>query len=107
MTLSNLITQLKSMSGFQVAFDGLNTEMQVSFPYINVLSPTTNTFSADNITYFQTMGVELGLYTKYKDTINEATLENKLTSLGLYYKKQDIGHIDQQSCYEVIYEIGV
>lgn len=95
------------MTGFTVAFDGLSNEEQITFPYIDVQTPRTETYGADNITYYKVQKVELRLYTKYKDITSENTLETKLTELELYYTKQDVGHIDDQSCYEVDYEIGV
>lgn len=107
MTLSSLITELKTLTGFQVAFDGLNTEESVSLPFINVETPSTMTFAADNVTYFQSLNANIELYTKYKDQTSESTLETKLTSLGFYFSKQDIGHLDSQACYEVLYQIGV
>lgn len=107
MTLSNFMTELKTLSGFQVAFDCFNTEEAVALPFINVETPSTMTFGADNLTYFQSLNVRVELYTKRKDQTSETTLETKLTSLGLYYSKQDIGHLTNESCYEVVYELGV
>lgn len=110
MELSSLITLLHTVSGFsadnKVVFDGIPNDEDVTLPYMNIQTPTTNTFGADNITYYQSPNVDIELYTKRKDTTTEGLIETLLSNNGIYYSKYE-GRIDSQSCYQVVYEIGV
>lgn len=110
MQLSNLITLLHTVTGFsadnKVVFNEIPTGEKVSLPYMNVQTPTTYTFGADNITYYQSPNANIELYTKRKDTVTEGLVETLLTNNGIYYTKYE-GRIDAQSCYQVVYEIGV
>lgn len=44
-------------------------------------------FSADNIVYFKSLSVEVGLYTPTKDLTTESALETIFTSAEWYYSK--------------------
>lgn len=106
MTLSEIFTMLNgitSMTG-KVAFDLFPETLNQSLPYINIQCPTTYTFGADNITYYQKPNVNIELYSKRKDTTTESAIETALTTNGIYYTKHE-GRIESQSCYQVVYEI--
>lgn len=107
MTLPEIYTMLTSITGFsdRVAFDEYPKTMEQSLPYINLQTPSTETFGADNIVYFQSPNVNIEFYSRRKDMASESLIEAKLTEYGLYYTKSEV-RIDAQSCYEVIYEIG-
>lgn len=108
MTLNNLFTLLSNVSGFadRVAFDAFPETMEQTLPYINIQIPTTSTFAADNITYYQSPNANIELYTRRKDQTAEAAIEGAFTQAGIYYSKYE-GRIDAQSCYQVVYSIGV
>ena len=113
MTLNEIYTMLNGIEGMEnkVAFDEIPTTQNQTLPYINLQSPTTSTFGADNIVYYQSPNVDIELYTKRKDISLEAKIENTLTSNAIlvvgyiFYSKYE-GRIDEQSCYQVVYSIG-
>lgn len=107
MAISNIYTILNSMAGFsgKVVFDEFPESQNQTLPYINLQAPTTETFGADNVVYYQYPNVDIELYTKRKDRTMEARIEETLTENGYFYTKQE-GRIDSQSCYQVIYTIG-
>lgn len=108
MTLSELITTLRAITGFadKVVFNGEPTDEGIHLPYINVQTPTTMTFAADNVTYYASPNADIEFYSRFKDPTNEALIEECLTENGLYFSKYE-GRIDSQSCYQVVYSIGV
>lgn len=107
MTLNEIYTMLNGIDGMEnkVAFDAVPTSQNQTLPYINLQTPTTETFGADNIVYYSYPNVDIELYTKRKDLAIEAKIEETLTDNGFFYSKYE-GRIDGQSCYQVVYSIG-
>ncbi len=98
---------LNGVAGLEnkVAFDEVPESQNQTLPYINLQTPTTTTFGADNVVYYSYPNVDIELYTKRKDITLEARIEATLTQNGIFYAKNE-GRIDGQSCYQVVYEIG-
>ena len=108
MTLADLKNALSSISGFdkKVAYRAFPVEAAPALPFICYLDISTDNFIADNEVYAVIYGIDVELYTQYKDQQSEALVEACLNDLGIVWQKSD-EYIDSESMYEVIYSFSI
>lgn len=108
MTLAELNTQLKSLTGFskKVVYRAWPVGQAPSLPFICFMVDESDNFGADDIVYKAINRVNIELYSKNKDTVSEGLIESLLGSLSIYWEKNET-YIDDEQCYEIIYTIEV
>ena len=108
MTLAELYTALKSITGFskKVVYRAWPVGEAPSLPFIVFLVEGSDNFGADNIVYKAINRVNIELYSKNKDTVSEGLIESLLESLSIYWEKDET-YLDDEQCYEIIYSIEV
>lgn len=108
MTLAELRTALSSISGFnkKVAYRAFPVGAAPALPFICYLDTSTDNFIADNEVYAVIYGIDVELYTQYKDQKSEALVEACLNDLGIVWQKYD-EYIDSEAMYEVIYSFNI
>lgn len=104
MTLEELNTILNS-TGYPVAYYQFNETP--SFPCIVYKVNGKNNIVADDSVYksFKNIGIEL--FCKNKDLEAEETLESVLNENNIIYSFTDVGRIEDESLYEVTYDIQI
>lgn len=75
-------------------------------PFLIFLSPSENTFSADNNMYFSFKQLDIELYTDRKNPELEENLERILHRHNIFYNKTE-SWIATEKMYEVLYEMEV
>lgn len=103
MTLED-IQNLLEVTGLPVAYRAFPEGYAPGLPFICYITPGTNNFAADDMTYHVINSVNVELYTEFKDPATERKVEEALS--GLYWDKS-IEYIDSERCYQIIYEIEV
>jgi hypothetical protein len=63
-------------------------------------------FMADNRNYQRISDVSIELYTDIKDVSREASLEQKLTDMGMTYTKNEVW-VESESLFRVLYEAQI
>lgn len=108
MTLAELNTQLKSLTGFskKVVYRAWPVGQAPALPFICFMVDESDNFGADDIVYKAINRVNIELYSKNKDTVSEGLIESLLGSLSIYWEKNET-YIDDEQCYEIIYTIEV
>lgn len=108
MTLAELNTNLKSLTGFsdKVVYRAWPVGQAPPLPFIVFLVEGSDNFGADDIVYKAINRVNIELYSKNKDTVSEGLIEALLESLAIYWEKDET-YIDDEQCYEIIYTIEV
>lgn len=108
MTLAELYTALKSITGFsnKVVYRAWPVGEAPPLPFIVFLVEGSDNFGADNIVYKAINRVNIELYSKNKDTVSEGLIESLLESLSIYWEKDET-YLDDEQCYEIIYSIEV
>lgn len=108
MTLAELNTQLKSLTGFsnKVVYRAWPVGQAPPLPFICYLVDESDNFGADDIVYKAINRVNIELYSKNKDTTSEGLIESLLDSLSIYWEKDET-YLDDEQCYEIIYSIEV
>ena len=101
MTLEQLKAKLAS-TGMPVAY-GYFASMQ-KLPYILYRVAYSNNFLADSKVYAPINHIQIELYTKQKSTDEEDKVEN---ALSLFCWEKTETYINEQRCYQIIYEIEV
>ena len=105
MTTQELKTILESITGFSNKVAYFVWESNVpALPYICFFTPSSNSFSADNITYHQSKNFRIELYTKRKDEATEKLVEDKLTYYDIYFTKES-DYLEDEKCWMTLYEI--
>lgn len=103
MKLSEFENVLKS-SGLPVAYWSFPEGEAPDMPYICYFEKDTNNFFADGTTYQVIKRIAVELYTKIKDIEAEEKVE---TTLSPFCWNKDETFLDDENCYEVIYELEV
>lgn len=103
MILSDINTLLES-TGFPVTYRAWLIDMAPALPYICYLVSYSNNFGADDIVYHKINHIQIELYTQLKDLEAEGKVEQALSSF--YWEKTE-QYIDDEKCYQIIYEIEV
>lgn len=108
MTLAELRNALSGISGFdkKVAYRAFPVGAAPALPFICYLDTSTDNFIADNEVYAVIHGIDVELYTQYKDQQSEALIEACLKDLGIVWQKYD-EYLDSESMYEVIYSFNI
>ena len=75
-------------------------------PFLLFLTEGEDTFGADNIMYHSFKRLNIELYTDEKSPETEKSVEEVLTSHGIYYSKSEIW-IESEKLYEILYETEV
>lgn len=73
-------------------------------PYITYITPYSRNFKADGKVYSSSQHIQVELYTQVKDIEAEVKVEQALEAF--YFSKTETG-IEEENCYEVIYELEV
>ena len=103
MTLSEIKTMLGT-TGLPVTYRAWPIDEAPPMPYIFYLVAFSNNFGADNVVYWTINHLQIELYTKLKDPESEGKVESALSSL--YWEKTET-YIDEEKCYQIMYEIEV
>lgn len=103
MTLEQILTALKE-TGLPVAYRAFPVGQAPEPPFICYLYSYSNNFEADNHVYQQIGHIQIELYTKNKDPQSETLVESALA--GLCWEKTE-EYLDDEQCYEILYEIEV
>ena len=106
MTLDGLYTLLNTSFSGKVAYNAFPENEAPVMPFICIVATNTDNFGADNQVFFKRQKVDIELYTKAKDPTTEGTLEGVLDRAGLFYNASDT-YLDDEKCFERIYEIEV
>lgn len=108
MTLAELYTQLTSITGFskKVTYRAWPVGKAPALPFIVYLVDGSDNFGADDIVYKAINRVSIELYSKTKDTASESAIETLLGNLSIYWEKDEV-YLDDEQCYEIIYNIEV
>lgn len=108
MTIAQVKTMLESIQGFndKVAYHSFPVGDAPELPFICFLETGTNNFSADGIVYEEIHQVQIELYAIHRDLVSEALIDAKLTENNIYYNK-NILYLDDEKCFETIYDIEV
>lgn len=106
MTLTELSTALRSISGFdkKVAYRAFPVGKAPKLPFICYLCTNTDNFFADGETYQVIQGVDVELYTEKKDVETESAIESKLAEYGIGWEKYE-DYLDSENCYMITYSI--
>lgn len=103
MTLEELKALLES-TGLPVAYRAFPVGKAPPLPFICYLVGYSNNFNADDRVYQPIDHISIELYTEYKDLTSEALVETALD--GICWEKSE-EYLDDERCYEIIYEIEV
>lgn len=108
MTLSELKNTLSSISGFstKVAYRAFPVGKAPKLPFICYLATDTDNFDADNRVYHVVQNVDVELYTAKKSEATEALVEKKFAEVGIVWDKME-QYLEDQNCYEILYEISI
>lgn len=91
--------------GVPVVYGAWPTDNAPATPYICYLSAYTNNFPADGVVYGPVIDhYQVELYTREKSPGLEKKVEDVLS--GLYWEKSE-EYIDNEGCFQVIYECEV
>lgn len=109
MTLADVYTTLTGVSGFatKVTYYAWPVGAAPALPFICYLATGANNFAADGQVYHSATTVDVELYTATKDLTVEASIEAALTAAGFFWSKQSEEYLEDENCYEIIYEIEV
>ena len=78
-----------------------------ALPWGVYLEAYGRSFGADDVAYSTIRHMQVELYTVDKDPALEKRLEDTLTAAGLFYEKTNETYLEDQKCYEVLYELEV
>ena len=108
MTLAEIKNALTGIDGFdkKVAYRAFPTGKAPELPFICYLANSTENLFADNEVYAVIHGIDVELYTQYKDQQTELKVEECLESLGIAWEKAE-EYIDSENMYEVIYSFNI
>lgn len=103
MTLQELYTGLSSLS-IPVSYSHFTQPPTV--PFIVYRMDGSDDFMADNRNYQRISDVSIELYTDIKDVSSEASLEQKLTDMGMTYTKNEVW-VESELLFRVLYEAQI
>lgn len=101
---SALFTLLKTLD-IPVAYDHFDSNKNVKPPFLVYREISTNTFKADDSTYYRPLNYELELVTEIKDVSLQQSIEDLLTNNHLPYDVGDEVWDDDEHIYHNFYEI--
>lgn len=103
LSLSELKTLLSS-TGLPVVYNAWQESDAPDLPFIVYRQTGNNNFAADNHVHFGMKEIDVELYTRTKSPETEALVETALSDL--FWTKTET-YLDDEKCYEIIYEIEV
>lgn len=106
MTLAELYTILDRTFPNKVAYNAFPEREVPEMPFLCIVETRTDNFGADNKVFHKRHDVDIELYTKTKDITTEQTLEDALDAVPIFYNATDT-YLDDEKCFERIYEIEV
>ena len=106
MTLDELKTILEGVMPDEVVYRAWPVGHASQLPYIAYLATGSDNFAADNIVYRSGTPVRVELYEETKNLTLEGQLEAALTAAGIYWDREET-YIDDERCYEIIYEVEI
>lgn len=108
MTLAELYTALTSITEFKdkVVYRAWAVGQAPPLPFICYMVEGSDNFGADNIVYKAINSVRVELYSKNKDTTSEGLIEALFEDHRIYWEKDEL-YLDDEQCYEIIYNIEV
>ena len=108
MTLAQLDTKLKSISGFEkkVTYRAFPVGKAPALPFICYLCTQTDNFVADNKVHTVLQSVDIELYSALKDTASETKIETLLNNNNIVWDKYE-EYITDENVFEVIYTITI
>ena len=108
MTLTDLYTALKGLTGFEnkIVYHAWPVGESPGLPFIVYLVDGSDNFGADNKVYKAINKINIELYSKNKDTTSEGLIESMLDSHSIYWEKDET-YLDDEQCFEIIYSIEV
>lgn len=98
------IKLLLDTTGIPVAYYAFDEENAPGLPFICFLVTGSNNFSADGTVYQKVNHIQVELYTKKKDIESEEKVE---TALSSFFWNKDETYLEDEKCFEVIYELEV
>jgi len=103
MTLIELYTRL-SETGLPVAYYCFPEGEAPNLPFVCYLVVSSSNFTADGKVYYPVQNIDIELYSKNKDTVSEALIEDALTDI--VWEKSET-YLDDEKCFEVVYSIQI
>ena len=104
MTANEIIEEALKEVEVEYRFNHFETEEAVNPPFICYTNPETRNFYADGKVYMTIQTINIELYTRQKRPDLEAQLETALQAL-CWEKSEE--YLDDERCYEILYEIEV
>ena len=98
------LKKLLETTGIPVAYYAFSEEEAPGLPFICYHVTNSNNFSADGNVYKKINHIQIELYTKDKSIELEEKVEKALSSF--YWEKEET-YLDNEKCFEVIYELEV
>ncbi len=102
MTISELYEKLNDGLLIPVAFGKFNKPAKLPFVIINC--DGEETIKADNTVLAEFPSVRLELYSDYKDIELETKVKNLLKENEIEFEVSDVGFIESEKMYEVVYD---
>lgn len=107
MTLEQL-HKILTQTGLPVAYDLFDIEeTALSLPYIAYTETGRTPIYADDKVYTEVKTINIELYTSQKSPEHEKTLEDILTQNEIFYTFSEVGPIESENIYVVIYTIEI
>ena len=100
------ILEMMQETGLPFAYHHFSEGEAPRPPFLIFLSVGENTFAADNKMYHSFKRLNIELYTDEKSPDTEKSVEEVLTSHGIYYSKSET-YIESEKLYEILYETEV
>ena len=88
-----------------VAYDHFESNKEVSIPFIVYREIETDTFKADNKTYYRPHEFQIEVITEKKDIILQQQIEDLLTTNDIPYDVSDEVWDEEEKIYHNYYEI--
>ena len=99
-----LITLLQTLN-IPVAYDHFDNNKNLVPPFMAYREISSDTFKADNKTFFRNNEFEIELITEIKDVVLEESLEGLFDSNNIAYDKSDTIWDNEEKIYHIIYTI--
>ncbi len=96
------IIRILGETGIPFAYDHFAEGESPEPPFICLLCPASNNFSADGRVYVRVEVIHIELYTDEKDPETEARVEAVLDEHGVFYDKTEVW-IESEKLYEILY----
>jgi len=100
------INEIMAEMGLPYAYHHFTEGESPAPPFLLFLSPSEDTFSADNVAYHSFKQLDIELYTDKKNPTLEEEIEAVLTQHEIYFTKSE-AWIESEKLYEVLYEMTV